>query len=145
MATPCHTPLLNKLTKCKRIEKTKIVKTTSTSRIIQERKAHIIIHHWVCLLPNVENRLLGTGMSVWQGVAMDSLKFHPGPPMPYPSTPCGEATPETALQPFQGWPTHRAGSLHPSSTPLDTPRRTPKGTSLESDFGRFSIEGDRRT
>jgi hypothetical protein len=37
--------------------------------------------------------------------------------MPYPS----------ALQPFQGWPTSRAGSLPPSSTLLDTPRRTPMG------------------
>jgi hypothetical protein len=25
-------------------------------------------------------------MGVWQGVAMDSLKFRPGPTMPYPST-----------------------------------------------------------
>jgi hypothetical protein len=35
-----------------------------------------------------------------------------GPAMPYPSTPYGRATPETALQ-------------QPSSTPLDTPRHTP--------------------
>jgi hypothetical protein len=45
--------------------------------------------------------------------------------MPYPSTPCGRATPETAIRPFQGWPARRAGGLQPSSTPLDTPRRTP--------------------
>jgi hypothetical protein len=45
--------------------------------------------------------------------------------MPYPSTPCGLTTPETALRPFLGWPGHRAGGLRPSSTPLDTPRRTP--------------------
>jgi hypothetical protein len=27
-----------------------------------------------------------------------------GPTMPYPSTPCGWAIPETILWPFQGWP-----------------------------------------
>jgi hypothetical protein len=40
------------------------------------------------------------GIGVWQGVAMDSLKFH----LPHASTPCRWTTPETALQPFQGWP-----------------------------------------
>jgi hypothetical protein len=49
----------------------------------------------------------------------------PGSAMPYPSTPCGRATPETALRPIQGWPAYRVGSLRPSSTPLDTPRLTP--------------------
>jgi hypothetical protein len=53
-------------------------------------------------------------MGVRPGVAMDSLKFHPGPS--YPSTPS---------RPFQRWPAYRAGSLWPSSTPLDTPRLTP--------------------
>jgi hypothetical protein len=43
-----------------------------------------------------------------------------GPAMPYPSTPCRQATPETALRPFQRWPTHRAGGLWPYSTPSDT-------------------------
>jgi hypothetical protein len=38
-----------------------------------------------------------------------------GPAMPYPSTPYGRATPETASRLFHGWQ---------SSTPLDTPRRT---------------------
>jgi hypothetical protein len=47
-----------------------------------------------------------------QGVAMDSLKFHPSPPCP---------TPETALPPFQGWPARRAGGLQPSSTPFGKP------------------------
>jgi hypothetical protein len=46
------------------------------------------------------------------------------PARPYPSTPCERATPETALQPFEEWPTHRVGSLWPSSTSLDTPRHT---------------------
>jgi hypothetical protein len=49
-------------------------------------------------------------------------KVSPGPAMANPSMSCGWATPETALQPFWGWPTRRAGSLRPSSTPLDTPR-----------------------
>jgi hypothetical protein len=34
--------------------------------------------------------------------------------MPYPSTPCRLATPETALRPFQGWPARRVGGLRPS-------------------------------
>jgi hypothetical protein len=45
--------------------------------------------------------------------------------MLYPSTPCWQATPKTVLWPFQGWPTPRAGSLRPSSTPLNTPCCTP--------------------
>jgi hypothetical protein len=40
-------------------------------------------------------------------------KVSTGPALPNPFTPCGWATPETAL-----WP---------SSTPLDTPRRTSLG------------------
>jgi hypothetical protein len=47
----------------------------------------------------------------------------PGPVIPDPFTPCGWATPEMALQPFQGRPTHRMGGLRPFSTFLDTPRR----------------------
>jgi hypothetical protein len=54
-------------------------------------------------------------------------KVSPEPAMPNPSTPCRQATPETALQPFQGRYACRAGGLRPSSTPLDTPRRTPTG------------------
>jgi hypothetical protein len=45
------------------------------------------------------------------------------PAMPNPSTPCGRASPETALWLFQGWPAHRAGSLRPSFTLLHTPTR----------------------
>jgi hypothetical protein len=52
-------------------------------------------------------------------------KVSPGPAIPNPSTPCGQATPETALRPFRGWPARRAGGLRPSSTPLITPRHTP--------------------
>jgi hypothetical protein len=40
--------------------------------------------------------------------------------MPYRSMPCGQATTETVLQPFQEWPAHRAGScghLVPPWTP----------------------------
>jgi hypothetical protein len=51
-------------------------------------------------------------------------KVSPGPAMPDPSTPCGRATPETALHQFLVWPDRKAGGLRPSSTPLDTPRRT---------------------
>jgi hypothetical protein len=52
-------------------------------------------------------------------------KVSPAPAMLNLSKPCGQATSETNLQPFQEWLTHRAGSLRPSSTPLDTPHRMP--------------------
>jgi hypothetical protein len=67
-------------------------------------------------------------MGVWQRMAMNSLKFHLGPPMPHSSTPCRWATPETTLWPFQGWPAHIVVGQQPSSTHLDSPRRTPKNT-----------------
>jgi hypothetical protein len=51
-------------------------------------------------------------------------KVLPGPALPYPSTPCGGATPEMALWLFQGFPAHMAGGLRPYFTPLDTPCRT---------------------
>jgi hypothetical protein len=47
-------------------------------------------------------------------------KVSGGPAIPYPSTPCKWATPETA----QGWPARKASGLQPFSTPLVTPRRT---------------------
>jgi hypothetical protein len=37
-------------------------------------------------------------------------KVSTGPAMPYPSPPCGRATPDTALRQFQGKPTHRAAA-----------------------------------
>jgi hypothetical protein len=52
-------------------------------------------------------------------------KVSPGPTMPYPFTPCRRATTDPALQPFQKWPTHRAGGVQPFSTPLDTLHHTP--------------------
>jgi hypothetical protein len=55
-------------------------------------------------------------MGVWQGVAMDSLKYRPGPPW------------FTFYSLCLGWfahRVHRAGGLRPSSTPFDTPHRTP--------------------
>jgi hypothetical protein len=60
-------------------------------------------------------------MDAWQlarsshGLSKVSLRLT----KPDPSTPCGRATPETALRLFQG---------RPSSTPMDTPRRTPTFT-----------------
>jgi hypothetical protein len=74
-------------------------------------------------------------MGIWQGVAADTQKYHPGPPrrtMPYPSMSCGQATPEMALWVFQGRPTHRVGGLQPSSIPLDTPHHTPMPVDLVS-------------
>jgi hypothetical protein len=61
-------------------------------------------------------------MGIWQGVAMDSLKYHldlPCPTLLPHALPCGRATPEMALLPFQWWRVCRAGSLQSSSTPLD--------------------------
>jgi hypothetical protein len=49
----------------------------------------------------------------------------PGPAIPDPSTPCGQATPKMALQLSQGWLAHGPGGLQPSSTLLDTPCCTP--------------------
>jgi hypothetical protein len=63
-------------------------------------------------------------------------KVSPGPAMPYPSTPWGRATPEMNLRLFLGWLTRRASGLRPSSTPLDTPRRTPM---LESTLNFYSF------
>jgi hypothetical protein len=51
-------------------------------------------------------------------------KVSPGAAMADPSTLCGQATPETTLRSFLGWPACRAGGLWPSSIPLDTLRRT---------------------
>jgi hypothetical protein len=59
-----------------------------------------------------------TVMGVWQGMAIDSLKFHP-------SMPCEQATPETDSWTFQGWSVRRVGGLHPSSTPLEFRHPTP--------------------
>jgi hypothetical protein len=51
--------------------------------------------------------------------------------MPYSFMLCGRAIPETALWPFQRWPTGRVvhGCLPPL---LDTPRRTPMPASISS-------------
>jgi hypothetical protein len=59
-------------------------------------------------------------------------KVSPWPAMLDPSTPFGRATPKMALQPFQGWPSRRTDGLRPSSTLLDTPRRTPITNGAES-------------
>jgi hypothetical protein len=55
-----------------------------------------------------EKRIHNIG--VWQGVAMDSLKYHS----------VHHARPFYAL----GWPTYRADDLRSSFTPMDTPRHT---------------------
>jgi hypothetical protein len=54
-----------------------------------------------------------------------------GPAMFDPSMLCGRATPETALRPFQGMTSRRPGGLRPSSTPLNSPWRTPMVTFQE--------------
>jgi hypothetical protein len=41
------------------------------------------------------------------------------------------------MSPFPGWPTCRVSSLRPSSTPLDTPRRTPMAASKLQHAGPY--------
>jgi hypothetical protein len=67
--------------------------------------------------------------------------FSPGPAKPNPYTPCGRATPQTALRPFGGWPARRAGGLRPSSSPLDTPSRTGLHLDIRTRFvqGEFHV------
>jgi hypothetical protein len=71
---------------------------------------------WSLFCPFCTNSLptliLGLSRPVREGVSTDSLRFHAGPAMPNPYTPCGWATPQTAV------------ALWPSSSPLDTPSRT---------------------
>jgi hypothetical protein len=72
-------------------------------------------------------------------------KVSPWPAKPYRSTPCGRATYKTTLQPFQRWPARRAGGLRSSSTPLDTPRRTPMPAGiLEGIEGIQAMEGQQQ-
>jgi hypothetical protein len=68
-------------------------------------------------------------------------KVSPGPAMPNPATPCRQNTPETALWPFQGWPARWSGGLQPSSTALETPRRTPmvEGSVIEARCWQLSV------
>jgi hypothetical protein len=73
----------------------------------------------------VKSFLPSATMGVLQGVAMDSLNFTQALPFyALPFCAGGRATPEMALRPFQGWPVYRASDQQPSSTLLDTPRRT---------------------
>jgi hypothetical protein len=66
-------------------------------------------------------------IGVWQGVAMNSLKFHPGPPCHTLLCPVGGPHLKRAYSRFRGGLSTRqvVGGLRPSSTHLDTPRRTP--------------------
>jgi hypothetical protein len=83
--------------------------------------------------------MMEANIAVWQGVAMDSLKFRPGPPCP--STPCGRATPDISGLPliFEVWPAYRAGNLWLSSTLLDTPRRTYIRLWMEADGRKVTM------
>jgi hypothetical protein len=79
------------------------------------------------------------------------IKVSLGPVMPDHYMPCQQATPEMDLQPFQGWPTCRAGGPQPSSTLLDIPYRTPKVTGHKvcylfffSRQNRFTLEEEIR-
>jgi hypothetical protein len=57
------------------------------------------------------------------------------PALPYPSKPCGWATPKTTLQPFRGWPARRAGGLQLSFEHPTPYAYIAKGVSLEGDLG----------
>jgi hypothetical protein len=64
-------------------------------------------------------------IGIWQGVAMNSPKFHSGPPCPTLLCPAGGPGGQAARGSFQEWPARRAGGMRPSHTLLYTPRNTP--------------------
>jgi hypothetical protein len=69
-------------------------------------------------------------MGVWQGVAMNSLKFHPSLPYPTLLHPAGGPPLKRPYDSFKGGPPlgqTACGRLQPF---LDTPRRTPMPPSL---------------
>jgi hypothetical protein len=73
-------------------------------------------------------------------LTMDSIKFHP-------ALPCPTLLRPTLLRPvggplLQGWPAHMAGGLRPSSTPMDTLRRSPMIISLSLEPG-VHLDDDR--
>jgi hypothetical protein len=76
---------------------------------------------------------LVSNMGVWQGVAIESLSMaRAHHALPFYTLQAGH--PVTASWPFQGWPAQKAGALRPSSTHLDTPRRTPLVLHRENHF-----------
>jgi hypothetical protein len=75
----------------------------------------------VMLVFNIVPLIMELTRPVREGLSTDSLKFHPAPPCPSLLRPAGRPPNQTALQPFGGGP---PGGLRPSSSPLDTPRRT---------------------
>jgi hypothetical protein len=72
--------------------------------------------------PNKNGRITHKRMS---GDGHGHPKVSLQPIMPDHSRACGWATLETAFRSFQGCPASRASGLWPSSTPFDTPCRTP--------------------
>jgi hypothetical protein len=58
-------------------------------------------------IPNIATRINLYGHMARGGHELPNVSL--GTAMPNLSSPCGQASPETALQPFQGWPTRRAG------------------------------------
>jgi hypothetical protein len=89
---------------------------SDTGDILVSRWIFLKVHLGFFLSCIVHGRMAGGS----HGLPKVSL----GPAMPNPSTLCERATPETAIRSFWGWPTHRVCDLRPSSTLLDTPRRT---------------------
>jgi len=75
-------------------------------------------------MPILESRILKLSfvilwihihMGVWQGVAMDSLKFHPSPPCPTLLCPAGEPPLRRPYSHFRGGlPAGRAACAHPT-------------------------------
>jgi hypothetical protein len=135
VATPCHTPwwLFESTREGLRIyggkKKIKVI-VTLAHEIFQfgckdffSLVFFLIIRYF--LPPFRHGRMArgGHGRMARGGHGLSKVSTRPAKPKP--STPCGQATPEKTLQPFQGLPAHGAGSLQPSSTPLDTPHRAP--------------------
>jgi hypothetical protein len=72
--------------------------------------------HWINMAEN--------DVGIWQGVAMDSLNYCFNPPCPTLLCPAG-GQPWNGLMGVSRVPAPMAGGPWPSSTPLDTRRRTP--------------------
>jgi hypothetical protein len=82
------------------------------------------IRPWFLDISNISSNISSNIIGIWQGVVMDSLKFHLSPSCPTPLCPAG-SHPCNNLTAVLGVAACRACGLWPSSTTLDTPHHTP--------------------
>jgi hypothetical protein len=83
---------------------------------LQREFEGILYYHILEGVPAADG--MSRNMGVWQGVAMDSLKFYPGLLGPALLSPAGEP-------PWGGLPAGKPAGLQLCFNPLDTPRRSP--------------------